>query len=985
MDFENSGEAGEEDPVFPDPLAPSFTGTIVALGASAGGLDALDRFFSSLPDLPGTAFVVIQHLAPEHRTMMDTLLARHTSMRVAVAEDGQAVKGGHVYVIPPGVTMSIHGGHLHLTPRPKAGITLPIDVFLESLAADAPDRAIAIILSGTGSDGTRGAETLNAVGGWVLAQDPDSAHFDGMPRSVAAAGVCDRALPPEGLAEAVGRIVRGEAPEGSPALPPLAETDTREAIAELLRPYGGIDLRQYKSATLERRVERRLRALKLATLEAYRDHLTSHPQERDTLRREILIPVTRFFRDPHAFEALRTLAVVPLVEACRDRGDQTLRAWVAACATGEEAYSLAMLFLDAIEEVAPGLELKLFATDAEQSYIDVASLGVYDDDSLSAVPAALREKWFEVAEDGRRRVRLGLRQRIIFSRHDLLSDAPFTQLDLVSCRNVLIYLRPEAQDRVIRRLAFALRTGGVLFLGSSETPTAHANGFDVLEGRAKLYRLRRRVTALPPEDLLIPARRRSRSAESVAEPAVAPVRIAHESAVEALVRAYAPASILIDRDRTLLHLFGDVHRRLGFRPGGASLDVLQLLPERIAPIASALIHAAIRDGAPHRSRPLELEADGPDTPPLALRLAVLPLGETGRTVEHLLICFETESASVEANLTADADLDALGAAQVSDLERELELTRVSLNDTIQELSTANEELQATNEELMAANEELQSTNEELQSVNEELHTINAEYQGKISELNELNADLESLTRAAGIPIVFLDRHLRLIRFTPSSTKLFTFRDADLGRPLADFNHRLIFQDLHPVLEACRETREPVQREVRDQDGRTWLVAIVPHANREVVERVVVSCIDVTASHDAERLQHVLDALPQHVAVLDRTGTIVMVNRAWRAFAEFNGDLELRSTCTGANYLGACRSTADDDGFARRALEGLERVLAGSPTGFSMRYPCHGPEESRWFVMHATGLAEGGCVVSHFRLTEWVDPEWMRRLDAEERT
>jgi two-component system, chemotaxis family, CheB/CheR fusion protein len=959
---------------------PPFSGTVVALGASAGGLDALDRFFEALPAVPDATFVVVQHLAPEHKTMMDTLLARHTQMPVQVAQDGTAVQAAHVYVIPPGKTMTIKEGRLHIAPRPVSGVMLPIDAFFESLALERAPRAIGIVLSGTGSDGSRGAQALELAGGWVLAQDPESAKFDGMPRSVIATGVVHQVMPPEALALEVQTIVTHGEPR--PALRDLPAANdpalTPEATTRLLTSVMRVDFAQYKPTTLMRRLQRRLDSTGVSDMGAYAELLAQRPDEVEVLRKELLIPVTAFFRDPEAFIALRDRALRPLLDLRVAQGQTTLRVWVTACSTGEEAYSITALLMELLDELPTRIDLKVFATDLEASYVERAATGRFEAKALDGLPPSVRERWFKPVEDGQWQVRPELRQRIIFSRHDLLADAPFTQLDLVTCRNMLIYLRPAAQDRVIRRLAYALRAGGCLFLGSSESPAAATADFEVIDARAKIYRLIRHTTGLQADDFL-PARasagQTARWRGGSADDARL-WRLPQARALMEMARQYGPPSMLVTPQRELVHLFGDVESMLRFRPGAVSLDVLQLLPQELMPVVATLLHGAAQERLPQRSRLLRVtRPDGRETD---CHVAVWPIIEEAR-VELLLVSFEGPSrllTETPASLD-DVQLAALNSSQIADLERELAATRLNLHDTIQELATANEELQASNEELMASNEELQSTNEELQSVNEELHTVNAEYQGKIGQLNTTLVDLEGLTQAARLPIVFLDEALRLVRFTPEAALLFRVRDGDLGRPLADLSHSLRYPDMQVDLSAALRGLVPLQREVQDQDGRWWLVSVMPVGSggglSSQPSRVVMTFVNVSGLHDLRRLQSVLDALPAHVALLDDQGVIRLVNRPWRDFASRNGDPGLTRTGVGVDYLAVCRSAAANDTVAARAADGLAAVLARSKPGAVVFYPCHSPDEERWFVMHATPLDQGGCVVMHYNLTGWVDP------------
>lgn len=958
----------------------AFAGPIVALGASAGGLDALDRFFASLAPMDNTAFVVIQHLAPEHKTMMDTLLARHTRMRVMVATDELQLEGGHVYVIPPGATMTISGGFLRLVPRPATGITLPINAFFNSLTLEAPERAIGIILSGTGSDGTQGALALNAAGAWVLAQDPETARFDGMPRNVIATGVVDHVLSPEGLAVEVASIVTKSEirPKSLVGSEHLREEVSLKSVLQLFSGIMQIDFSQYKPNTLLRRLERRMNATGMVNLQGYADFLSAHAEEIEALRHELLIPVTRFFRDPEAFEALSALALENLIAGRQQQSNEPIRVWVPACSTGEEAYSIAIMLLDLMAEYRCDILMKFFATDVEPAYLERAGAGRYAEAQFENMPVEMRNRWFTATGVGYWQVRPELRQRIVFSRHDVLADAPFTQLDLISCRNMLIYLQPSAQDRVIRRLSYALKVGGTLFLGTSENPSASDNDYLPLDTRQKIYRLQHRVTTLPPDDLLMGFNfsGRTRHAKNVYRTDQTATRSVLFRSLESLVRHYAPPAMLINAERELIHLFGDIQKFLRFRPGDASLDILHLLPQNLAPVVVTLLHSAVREKQPQKSRPVQIQTNDHTNGVQELHVTIWPLDTDAVRIEYLLVCFETPAVvpTEKLRVLEDIDLSSISSRQVEDLERELVLTRTNLQDTIQELGTTNEELQAANEELMAANEELQSTNEELQSVNEELHTINAEYQLKISELNEANADLESLTRAAQIPLIFLDAELRLTRYTPQATQLFRFRESDIGRPITDFNHGLVYPELFSEISAALEDPSPRQREVRDESGGNWLVTILSFANHQrELTRLVISCIDVSSLRDIKRLQSVLDALPAHIAVLDQNGTIQIINQSWRVFAESNDDHVLIQSGVGINYLDICRTCDMGDEYKHALLNGLSAVLERQQPHFMILYPCHTPEQQRWFLMHAVALSEGGCVVAYFNLTGWIDP------------
>jgi two-component system CheB/CheR fusion protein len=952
-------------------------GYIVAIGASAGGLDALERFFSALPTDSGAAYVVIQHLSPDHKSMMVNLLGRHTQMPVVTVEDGMAMMPDRVHLIPPATIMHVVQGHLRLTPKSSRVLTLPIDLFFTSLAKDAGHRAVAVVLSGTGSDGTRGSVAINEAGGLLLAQDPETAKFDGMPRSVIATGLVDGILEPEELAQRVLEHIRQapRAPTGRRARERLAAaTDSDSALDEiqhLLRNVGGIDFRDYKPATVLRRIERRMKVRHVPSYEHYAQLLDGDRTELANLRRELLIPVTNFFRDTEAFDYLAEAAIASLVKERRD--GQPLRVWIAGAATGEEAYSLAILFAEACERERRWPDFKIFATDVEQQCIDAAGAGVFPE-AISAEVSPERLQRFFAHRGNHFVVKPDLRQNIIFARHNLLADPPFTRMDLVSCRNVLIYFQPEAQERVMRRLQYALAPGGFLFLGSSESLGGVAADFSPVSSKHKLFRVLRHI-ALPLDATTVglprasPARHRHGGRMSAGPSDAAAI----EAGLAALLRIYAPASLLLSRSHELLHVFGDVTRYLRIGEGSATLDVAKLLPERLAPVALALLHKAAKDTGPLRSEVLTLPVEG--DAPLRLRLLARPI-EVPQGETHLLLSFEPEPVETAEPSTAveTVDLSHETNQRVRSLEQELDATRDSLQATIEELETANEELQATNEELMASNEELQSANEELQSVNEELYTVNAEHQENIGILNRLNADLDNLAKAVAIATLFVDGELRITRFTPEATQLFNIRDADIGRPIADFTNRLDHPELVAELRETVRRGRPLQHEIRAADGRIYLTRILPYElPKRETRGAVATFVDITNLHDHECLQSALAALPGPSIVLDAEGRIAMANEAWReqvleaARNGHEGGGRPVQGQPGASYLDACRTLSDTQGggFGHIAdrlaalLRGeLDALQLGGPAGDGRRLLCHAVPLRR---------AEGGAILTFIDL------------------
>ncbi|OAI01425.1 chemotaxis protein CheB [Methylomonas methanica] len=952
-----------------------FDGYIVCVGASAGGLEALEKFFNACPADTGAAFVVVQHLSPDHKSMMSNLLTRYTKMPVTMVEEAMPIKANHVFLIPPGAIMHVSAGHLHLTPKSPHGLTLAIDIFLSSLGDIYGKQAVGIILSGTGTDGTRGAVAINAAGGFVMAQEPDSAKFDGMPRSVIGTGVVDAVLSaeelPARLVAHINRLPYTEALAISKVIPYAAmpPEDVVAAILQLLYQIGGIDFSDYKPATVMRRIERRMQVRQTQELSAYLDLLENDRGEVLTLRREMLISVTSFFRDPETFEELSNKVIAPMI-AKKLAGD-TIRVWIAGVASGEEAYTIGMLFLEAFECAGRWPNLKIFATDVDPQCVETASNGQYPESAAAELSPERLERFFDKNGDSFV-VKKELRQCIVFARHNLLSDPPFTKIDLVSCRNTLIYFKSAAQERALRSLQYAINQNGALLLGPSESLATITEGLQSISAKHKLFR-RKGVAKLPfldrqggaiyPHPLVRRSPVVSKSGRRSSDVSLS------DAGLATLINKFAPPAIMVNENQEAVHLYGDVNVYLYNREGMASLEINRLLPDPLIPVASALLYKANHDGCSLVSDLVDVTLNNGEH--RTLRISVHPVPNENQ--ERLtLLCFEAVETKNVSEI-ASVNLDAVTVERVAILQRELAATRDSLQSTIEELETSNEELQATNEELMSSNEELQSSNEELQSVNEEMNTVNDEFQEKMLLLNRAHADLDGMAKASGVATVFVDSQLLITRFSPDASLIFKLRDADIGRPLDEVANVLNYPELMDDLTATIKTERMIEREINTLDlKKTYLVRILPYQVASTTVRgVVATFVDVTAYHDVNRLQSIIDALPEHIAVVDPAGTIVMINAGWRRFAMANGDKELKRSGPGVNYLDVCQAgNHEDDAIARAAIQGLRGVLEGSLPLFSMGYPCHSSTEQRWFVMNVAPVAgkEFGAVISHVNIS-----------------
>ena len=885
----NLDHVSDEGKIGASPTSETFP--IVGIGASAGGLEALEQFFDHTPEQSGMCFIIVQHLSPDFKSLMDELLRRRTRIPVVRVEDGVRVQPNCIYLMPPRKEMVLSGGCLYLAEKdPNHGLALPIDYFLRSLAHDSGSRSVGVILSGTGSDGSRGIREIHDAGGLIVAQSEESSRFDGMPRSARETGLVDLNLPACDMAEAIlefisrprGLVVENSKNGGAPEI-------GLQAIFRMLRAEYGIDFSQYKPSTVTRRIDRRLQLSQSPNVGQYIQCLAEQPGELNQLYKDLLIGVTEFFRDSEAFDRLRSDVLPKLLDAIKD--EREFRCWVACCATGEEAYSLSILIHECMTSVGQNFNVRIFATDAHRASLDIASAGIYSEEQIKSVSQERRERYF-VRKGEKFQVVPLLRKMVVFAPHDVLKDAPFTRLDLITCRNMLIYLQPGAQKKVLSLFYFGLNTGGVLFLGPSETPGDLNDELDPVDEHWKMYRKSRDVRLRPDFRLIVPPGRPAtpRLATAFGSSAAASDRL-QQSVYDQLLESHLPPSFLINDRWELVHSFGGAGKYLRVRNGRITSQLLDLIdPNLKTVLLGALPRAEKQLTNVSFSRIHVIGNDGRNE---LIRLTVEPMHDRIAGLTSFLILLEQMELSPSPNEDVVVDMDVASREQLASLEHDLRYTRENLQAMIEEQESSNEELQATNEELVASNEELQSTNEELHSVNEELYTVNAEYQNKIDELTQLTADMENLLLVTDVGIVFLDTSLRIRRFTPHVARLFNLLPQDVGRSIANFNNMLDVS-LTDSLQQVLDTEKPIEKEVRDRDENCYFLRILPyHISPTTVDGIVLSLIDISPMKKAEsRLEYlsaIVESTGEAVVGKDLNGTILSWNRGAELLYGYRSD------------------------------------------------------------------------------------------------
>jgi two-component system, chemotaxis family, CheB/CheR fusion protein len=864
---DNKATKGQPSPI---PKSTPKDPYVIGIGASAGGLQALDSLFDNVPR-DSVAYVIVQHLSPEHKGLLRDLLSRHTALQFREAEHNLPIEINNVYVLPAGKQLTIKNNRLQMVDRTPENVSYrTIDTFFKSLAEDKGKKAIGIILSGTGSDGTDGIKEIKKAKGLVLVQDPETAKFDGMPRNAINSGYADYILPPEMMPDEIFNYVK---------VNPLTEVVSEsvnenepsfQSILDLVRERSGVDFTNYKRPTIIRRITRRMAVTDSSSLLNYLDFLHLNPNEVEILAKEFLIGVTKFFRDPEAFEIIDRQVIPTLVEG-KTISDQ-LRIWVAGCSSGEEAYSLAILVREYLDTVKKELEVKIFASDIDRDALDFASKAIYPESSLADLSEERRNNFF-VREEGKYRVAQRVRRMVIFAPHNLINDPPFSKMDLVSCRNMLIYLSPALQKKILTKFHFSLQVGGYLFLGPSES-LGDMKAFAEVNKKWKIFRNTVQARSLGMENFVSFGIGRQVHEASTPVP-LREVRSKQqgqhqlvEILNETILEDYAYAAVYINQNFDIISGYGDYTNYLTLPNRQFTLNLLKLVPADLALQLGTMLRQVVQEKEKLTATGIQIRVQDKIR---HINVIIKPyLSDKKLFQPFILVLFhETPTTDLPPGEPQVILNEAKYETRVRELEIELQHTKEDLQSVVEELETANEELQSTNEELLSSNEELQSTNEELQSLNEELHTVNSEHQYKIKVLMELDDDLNNFFRSSDIGQVFVDRQLVIRKFTPAITKQINLIENDIGRSIHQISNNILHEEFIHDIQQVIDRRTTVEREIQNKDGIWYQLRILPYITQQnKVDGAIIIFIDINELKNLHLLQTgILDSSPNAILSL----------------------------------------------------------------------------------------------------------------------
>ncbi|MFO7966331.1 MAG: CheR family methyltransferase [Archaeoglobaceae archaeon] len=863
---------------------------VVGIGASAGGLKAIEKFFTNMPETDsGISFVLVQHLDPKHKSVLTDLIKRYTEMAVYEGSEGKTVKPNTVYIIPPNRNITLRNGKLHLTESDrKRGLWMPIDHFFRSLAEDKERQAICIIFSGTGTDGTLGLKEIKGAGGMAMAQDPKSADYDGMPRSAINTGMIDYVLSPEKMPEQLISYVDHAFGKIAPSIVKEEAIDPTniDEIFNLLYNRTGHDFSHYKRKTILRRIGRRMALNSIEKIDRYVHYLQKNHLEIDYLFKELLITVTSFFRDPEAFEVLREQAIVPLLRNIDP--DDSVRIWVPGCATGEEAYSIAILVQETMESVQKNVNVQVFATDIDKESIEKARNGIYPDNIVADVSTERLDRFFKRG-DNTYQVNKSIRDMVVFAIQNVLEEPPFSNMDLISCRNLLIYMGQEPQKKLIPLFHYSLKHDGYLFLGTSESIDGFTDLFETVNRKMKLFKSKK-ITKKLPEGFSWIAHPSQKAPGVDVRPngMTAPKRDTNIAEVvkNTLLEHHTPPSAIINKEGEILYIHGNTGKYLRPAEGEASLNIMSMARDGLEEALTIAVHKVVNQNIPVSYPNVKVKSNGETN---TVNLEVKPVQRTKDTEDLIMVVFNDVTPPEGEEIKGSEEIITDKDQRIKELEHELSSKEEYLQTIIEELQTSNEELQSTNEELQSSNEELQSTNEELEtsqeelkSVNEELETVNQEHQETIEDLKNANSDIKNLLNSIKVGTILVDRELTIKRFTSTTKEALNLIESDIGRPIKDISTNLkddnMIQDIREVLDSLI----PKETEAQTENGNWFLVRVLPyHTINDVIEGVVVTFIDITQRKQVEeelrRLATVVKDSNDAITVHDFTGNITHWN------------------------------------------------------------------------------------------------------------
>jgi two-component system, chemotaxis family, CheB/CheR fusion protein len=918
-------------PIYKETAQNAGSFPIVGIGASAGGLDALEQFLGNTPQNSGLAYVVIQHLDPTQKGMLPELLQRITQMKVIQAKDRMAVLPNNVYVIPPNKSMSILNRILYLfEPLEARGLRLPVDFFFHSLADDLRELSIGVILSGMGSDGSEGLRSIKEHNGIAMVQEPSTAKFDSMPRNAIDSVVIDVIAPASELPEKLLSRLSDSSPVQTEWDIPVKEQSALEKIIVLLRSRTGNDFSEYKKSSMYRRIERRMGIHRIKSIASFVTFLQNNPAEVDILFKELMIGVTNFFRDPMVWEKLEREILPQLFQDLPE--GFCMRAWIAGCSTGEEAYTLAVIFKEALDrsKLHKNISLKIFATDIDNSAIEFARRGIFSANSALEITPERIDRYFTKTDDGYR-VNNEIREMVVFAQHNLILHPPFTRIDIISCRNLLIYMNSELQKKILRMFYYSLKNNGILVLGSSETLGAMNHLFDTVESRLKIFKRSRDI--LTPDLFYFPSSFvRSKPDQSESQKVMPHSENIQQLADRLLIQEFSPPSVLVNENGDVIYISGPVGKYLEPATGKANMNIFAMLREELRNDVPLAFNQAVRKKETVVLHNLKAPAHEPSRrTDITIHYIEKPVALRGT----VMIIFEDLPVLPEITAKSKSGKKLPANIKHSELENELQKTREEMQSTIEEMQASQEELKSANEELQSSNEELQSTNEELtsskeemQSLNEELQTVNAELQAKVDEFSRLNNDMKNLLNSTDIATLFLDKELNIRRYTNQATKIFKFIKSDIGRPFTDQVSDLLYPEIEEDAREVLRTLVYIQKQIPGKDGRWFYIRIMPYRTLDDrIDGLVITFVNIS---DLKKVEEGLYETEQIQRLLFNSSSDVIVKLTMDLeISEINHQAEkiLKTKpvdVTGKNFL----QMFIPEPYRKSAGKALQKVLNG---------------------------------------------------------